>query len=177
MTRQEYSPWEMDPQVRQDLAASMDAGMYTGVPEGAAVEDVVSQVGRDRLIEMMSGTTDRRSREWKNARDNLSRWRRGARHPGAASQRRLRDAATTTRRDEIRQTGRAHVKLNATVHTSSKVWGYADADLTGPDLDDFLAAREAGDDELAAQIVFDAYGMDPDMIFRIDEIGPFEITW
>jgi hypothetical protein len=173
----EYPPWEMSDDTRQALSGQMDQGMYTGVPEGAAVDDVVAQVGRDRLLQMMSGTTDRSSREWKNARDNLSRWRRGARNPSASSQDRLRGAAETGRRDEIRQRGRAHVTLNATVSTSSKTWGYADADLTGSALDEFLAAREAGNDELAAQIVFDNYGLDPDLIVGIDSIEGFQITW
>jgi hypothetical protein len=173
----EYPPWEMSDDTRAALGGQMDAGMYAGVPEGAAVEDVVAQVGRDRLLEMMSGTTDRSSREWKNARDNLSRWRRGARHPSGSSQDRMRGAAETGRRAEIRGRRHAHVTLNATVRTSSKSWGLAKADLTGSALDDFMDAREAGNDELAAQIVFDNYGMDPDVIVGIDSIEGFEITW
>ena len=59
--------------------------------------------------------------------------------------------------------------------TSKKPWqGYADADLTGSDLEDFLAAQAAGDDELAAQIVTDAYGLDPEFVLRIDDISGFD---
>jgi hypothetical protein len=167
----------MTPETRAELTHRMDEGLYAGLPGGAAVEDIVAQAGRDSVIEQLSGTTDRSSRAWKNARDNLSRWRRGARHPSQVSQQGLRSAAEASRRGEIRAAGRAHVRVSATVRTSSKTWGYADADLTGPVLDDFVAAREAGNDELAAQIVFDAYGLDPDMIVSLEGVEGFEISW
>jgi hypothetical protein len=173
----EYSPWDMTDQTRAALGQQRETSMYSGLPGGSDVEGIVSQVGRDRLIEAMSGTTDRSSREWKNARDNLSRWRRGARNPSQASRDRLRGAAETNRRQEIRQTGRAHVRVDAEIRTSSKRWGYADADLTGPALEDFLAASAAGNDELATQIVFDAYGLDPEFVLGIDGVSGFDITW
>jgi len=141
------------------------------------MEGIVNQVGRDAVVERMSGTTDRSSREWKNARDRLSRYRRGARRPNEENWQRLRGAAQAGRHTEIREARRAHVTLNATVTTSSKTWGRADEDLTGPDLTDFLDAREAGDDMLAAQIVFDAYGMDPEMILSIEDIEGFQMRW
>ncbi len=174
----EYDRWDMDDSTRRALNEQLNASLFGDVPGGGDVEAVVEQVGRDRLLEAMSGTTDRGTREWKNARDNLSRWRRGARRPGAASQAKLRGAAETRRRDDVRSSGRAHVRFNATFKTSKKPWqGYADADLTGSDLEDFLAAQAAGDDELAAQIVTDAYGLDPEFVLRIDDISGFDIQW
>jgi hypothetical protein len=173
----EYSPWDMTDETRAQLGRLREESMYSGVPPGADVEAVVGQVGREQLIETMSGTTDRSSREWKNARDNLSRWRRGARHPSQANRDRLRGAAEANRRQEIGQSGRAHVRVDATVRTSKNRWGYAEADLTGPSLSDFLAASEAGDDELAAKIVYDAYGLDPEFVLGVEGIEGFEISW
>jgi hypothetical protein len=175
--RPEYPPWDITPEAQEALSRRMDGAMYEGVPSGADVEDIVSELGRDAVVAAMSGTTDRSTREWKNARDRLSRYRRGARRPNEENRGRLRGAAEAGRRSEIRGGRRAHVTLNATVITSSKSWGKAEADLTGSDLSDFLEARETGDDVLAAQIVFDAYGMDPDLIMSIDDIDDFRMTW
>jgi len=167
----------MTDETRAELGRQREASMYSGVPDGADVEGIVGQVGRERLLEAMSGTTDRSSREWKNARDNLSRWRRGARHPSPVNRDRLRGAAEADRRQEIRQTGKATVRVDATVRTSKNRWGYAEADLTGPDLTEFLAACEAGNDELATQVVFDAYGLDPEFVLSIEGIEGFDISW
>jgi hypothetical protein len=177
MPDRRYPAWDMDDDARRELSEHMNAGMYSGVPPGDAIEGIVGQVGKDPLIAMLSGTTDRSTRQWKNARDNLSRWRRGARHPKPASQQRLRAAAESNRRSAIRSTGRAHVRVEATFRTSKNVWGYADCDLTGPALDDFLSAREAGDDELAAQIVSEGYGLDPAFVLGLGGVTGFEMTW
>ena len=174
----DYPAWDMDDNTRRELGEGLDGALYQGVPAGEDVEAIVAEVGRDRLLEAMSGTTDKRSREWKNARDNLSRWRRGARRPSEASRRQLRGAAEAQRRAQVQARGHAHVRFNATFRTSKKPWqGYADADLTGSDLDDFLAAQAAGDSELAAQIVADAYGLDPEFVLGIEGPSGFEISW
>jgi hypothetical protein len=176
----EYPEWDWTDEARDALRNQLDAAMYGDLPPATAVNDLVGLVGRDGLIAALSGTTDRGTREWRNARDNLSRWRRGARHPSAASQQRLRGAGQAHRRSEIRQSRRAHVRYTATFRTSPqrRPWeGWADADLTGPDLDDFMAAHEAGDDELAAQIVSDAYGLDPGFVLGIDGLSSFEVDW
>ena len=174
----DYPAWDMDDNTRRDLGDGLDGALYQGVPAGEDVEAIVAEVGRDRLLEAMSGTTDKRSREWKNARDNLSRWRRGARRPSEASRRQLRGAAEARRRDQVRDRGHARVRFNATFITSKKPWeGYAVGDLTGPDLDDFLAAQATGNSELAAQIVSEAYGLDPEFVLGIEGPSGFEIQW
>ena len=176
-----YPGWDMSDEVRGDLSrhldAGMEAGLYAGVPPGDAIEELLRMLGRDRLVEALSGTTDKRSREWRNARDNLSRYRRGARRPQEATQQRMRAAAEEQRRAQVRTATRAHVRLNATFKTSRNTWGLAYTDLTGPDLEDFMAAREAGNDELAAQIVTDAYGLDPAFVLGLEGVSGFEITW
>src|SRR6516162_4415732 len=101
----EYPAWDMDDNTRRERGEGLDGALYSGVPGGADVEAVVQQVGRERLLEAMSGTTDKSSREWKNARDNLSRWRRGARHPNEASRNQLRGAAEARRRDQVQARG------------------------------------------------------------------------
>jgi hypothetical protein len=174
----EYPAWDMDDNTRRQLGEGLDGALYSGVPGGADVEAVVQQVGRERLLEAMSGTTDKSSREWKNARDRLSRYRRGARHPDKANQAAMRGAAEARRRDQVRDRGHARVRFNATFITSKKPWeGYAVGDLTGPDLDDFLAAQAAGNSELAAQIVSEAYGLDPEFVLGIEGPSGFEIQW
>jgi hypothetical protein len=174
----DYPDWDMSDETRRELRGQLDDALLGGVPDGADVEGIIDHVGRDGLLQAMSGTTDKRSREWKNARDNLSRWRRGARTPSQESRDKMRGAAEAKRRGDVRASGRAHVRYTATFTTSKKPWqGYADADLTGPQLADFLAAQEAGDSELAAQIVSEAYGLDPEFVLGIDGLSGFEIQW
>jgi len=174
----DYPDWDMSDDTRAQLHAGLDGALFNGVPGGGDVDAVIEHVGRDRLLQAMSGTTDKRSREWKNARDNLSRWRRGARTPSKESQDRMRAAAEDKRRGDVRDARSVHVRYTATFITSKKPWdGYADADLTGPQLDGFLAAQANGDDELAAQIVADAYGLDPEFVLGIEGLSGFEIQW
>jgi hypothetical protein len=172
----DYPEWEMDDETRQGLAEQLDNALFGDVPAGGDVEAIVDQVGRDRVVEALAGTNDKQSREWKNARDRLSRYRRGARKPNQENRARLRGAAENKRRDDIRGRGSAHVRYDATFTTSKAPWiGYADADLTGSDLTDFLDAQAAGDYELAAQIVANAYGLDPEFVLSIDDLSGFDI--
>lgn len=175
----DYPDWDMSDQTRAQLRAGLDGALYAGVPGGDDVDAVVEHVGKDQLLQAMSGTADKSSREWKNARDNLSRWRRGARTPNRESQDKMRAAAEDKRRGEVRDARSVHVRYNATFRTSPpKKWvGYADADLTGSQLDDFLAAQAGGDSELAAQIVADAYGLDPEFVLGIEDLEGFDIQW
>src|ERR1700722_11363319 len=98
----DYPDWDMSDETRAQLSAGLDGALYAGVPGGGDVDAIIEHVGKDRLLQAMSGTTDKRSREWKNARDNLSRWRRGARTPSKESQDKMRGAAEDKRRGEVR---------------------------------------------------------------------------
>lgn len=49
--------------------------------------------------------------------------------------------------------------------------------LTGADLEDFLAARAAGSDELAAQIACTAYGLDAGFVLALDDVNEFSFIW
>jgi hypothetical protein len=174
----DYPDWDMEEATRAALRDQLDDALLAGVPAAGDVEGIVAYVGRDQLLEAMSGTSDKASREWKNARDRLSRYRRGARSPDQANQAAMRAAAEARRRQEVRERRRATVRYSATFTTSKKPWdGYADADLTGPALDDFLDAQAAGDGELAAQIVADAYGLDPEFVISISDVSGYTIRW
>lgn len=174
----DYPDWDMDDATRDALRDQLDDALLAGVPSGADAEGVVAFVGREPLLQAMSGTNDKASREWKNARDRLSRYRRGARTPDQANQATMRRAAEASRRQEVRDRRHAQVRYNAVFTTSRGAWiGYADADLTGPALDGFLDAQAAGDGELAAQIVSYHYGLDPEFVLSIDDVSGYTIQW
>jgi hypothetical protein len=173
----DYEPWEMPDTARAALDSAMRNGLYQGISRIRTAGDVQAlqaQLGRERLTALLAGTTDKRSRDWKNARDNLRRYRTGARglKRGAA---RLHGAAEQARRDRIRNLGTLHVTLRATVRTSRTEWdGKMDADLTGSDLVDFLSAADCGAWETAAQIVIDAYGLDPDLVLELTALDSID---
>jgi hypothetical protein len=173
----EYPPWDMTDPTRARLSAGMDEAMYSGVPAGDDIEGIIGAVGRDAVIASFAGTTDKSTREWRNARDRVSRYRRGARSIRGSAREHLSGVAQGARRREIGQARIVHVRVEATFRTSSKTWGYADAYLTGPDRDDFLTARDAGDDELAMKIAMEAYGLDPEFVLGVDDFGGFDIDW
>lgn len=173
----DFEPWEMPDKVRAALDSGMRDGLYQGISRVRTPEDVQAlqgQMGRERLTGLLAGTTDKRSREWKNARDNLRRYRTGARGlKGGAP--RLQGAAEQARRDRIRNLGTVHVTVRATIRTSRTEWdGKMDADLTGSDLVDFLEAAERGAWEPAAQVVIDAYGLDPDLVLEITALDSID---
>lgn len=195
----DYPEWDMSDETRQALHGHLEEGqraareaaeeeaMLIRSADPADIEAVIGQVGRDRLLEALAGTPDRGSRQWENARHNLSRWRRGVHSPDAAHRGVIkRQTAAAVRRARARhrqlpERGRkAHVRLSATFRTSDRrrPWtGVADAYLTGEDIDDFRAALAGGDDVLAAQITSDAYGLDPDFVLGLDDVSGFAITW
>jgi hypothetical protein len=173
----EFEPWEMPDNVRAALDSGMRNGLYQGIGRirtTADVQALQAQLGRERLTGLLAGTTDKSSRAWKNARDNLRRYRTGARGlKGAAP--RLQGAAEQARRDRIRNLGTLHVTVRATVRTSRTEWdGKMDADLTGGDLVDFLDAADRGAWEAAAQIVIDAYGLDPDLVLELTTLDSID---
>lgn len=177
MSRRRYPRWQMPDDAKGNLRGLMDQKMYGDIPPSDDVEGLVGQLGREDLIARLSGTTDRSSREWKRARDNVSRWRRGTRHPSEANRTRLGAAAKDARRQTIRTQGRASVRLSGTFRTSRNLWGYAAADLTGDDLRDFLDAEASGDMERSSQIIADAYGLDPEYVIEMREVDGFDFEF
>lgn len=182
----DYPHWDMDARTRDILNRQTRAATYSPgpAPPAADIRAVEDYVGKDRLIASMAGTTDKSSPQWKNARDRLGRYRRGDRSPNAANRQALRraiDAArkrrARSRRRSVNRSRRLTVSFTATFTTSRKPWtGPVDGDLTGPDRDDFLDAINAGDGELAAQIVLEAYSLDPEFVLSIDNPSDFTVN-
>jgi hypothetical protein len=176
----DYEPWDMTDDTRSALNRVVRDNTYPDLGEirGAAdVRRVEARYGREALTAQLAGTTDRGTRAWKNARDNLSRWRTGRRTPSAASASRLGGGVRGLLGGRYRGYGSLHVELTATITTSRTSWsGKMYADLTGADLEDYLTACEGGNWEEAAMIVADAYGLDPEYILSLDEVHGFDVT-
>lgn len=171
-----YQNWRMSESTRNAARAQLEGALYRGVPEGTDVQGVESQIGRQRLIEEMAGTTDKQSRAWKTARDTLTRWRNGTRGIGPKNAGKIRKIAEGDRR---RRAGRrpVHVTITGDFKTSGSRWanGKARAGLTGGASSDFMDAIEAGDSELAMQIAMDEYGLDPDRVEGIEHLEGIEM--
>lgn len=166
-----YPEWDTDEETDQTVDEGVNDGVYRGVPPGEDVAGSEAQIGREELTRRLAGTDDKSSRAWKTARDTLTRYRSGRRRVGARNAARIRQATQAARRDQIRAARRLHVEIAAGWQTSRTLWlGRAVADLTGADLEDFLAAVAAGDTMLAVQIVADTYGLDPEFVMGIDDV-------
>jgi hypothetical protein len=176
----DYSPWEMQPETRESLNTAVRDGTYPGLGEIRSREDIQrleAQHGRQTLTAQLAGTTDKSSRAWKNARDNLSRWRSGRRSISAGSSSKVTSGVKGLVGSQYRGVGSMYVALTATVTTSRTEWtGVMSADLTGSDLEDYLTACEQGNWEEAAMIVADAYGLDPEYILGIQDVHGFDAS-
>lgn len=177
MANRDYEHWDVNPGQHDKLQKGTDGALYNGVAEGNNPRDVINQVGKQALIERMAGTTDKKSRAYKSARDQVQRWNKGSRKPSKANQGRLRAIAEEARRSAVSALGKMFVKIAATFRFSSGTWDYVQADLTGDALSDYLAAVERGDYEMATQIVAEEYGIDPGDIEGFDDFGGVEMDW
>jgi hypothetical protein len=176
----EFPEWEMSDDDRAELENRISGGMFgdlPGVPETPEdVRRLQDRYGKDNLIAWLSGTTDKRTRAWKSARDGLSRRRTGRQGIGRLWRDKFRSAGRRGRTQAIGNRGQLHVTLVADIRTS-RHWDYGrpmDADLTGDQLGDYLEALEGGNFDHAAMIVAEAYGIDPDYIVEIANISGFE---
>lgn len=164
---------------RSELRDRSERGLWGDLPDPQTPEDVrrlQDQYGRDNLIQWLSGTTDKRSRAWKSARDGLSRRRSGRVGVGRAWRDKFRSAGRRGRSDRIRSRGTLNVSLTADIRTSRK-WDYGrtmTADLSGSELEDYLEAAQDGRYEDAALIVADSYGIDPEYIVEIANVSGFD---
>ncbi|WP_028935540.1 hypothetical protein [Pseudonocardia spinosispora] len=172
-----YPDWDMSGETEDRIARELAAEVYRGVPPGTDSVAAERQVGREELTARLAGTSDRSSRAWKTARDNLTRWRSGRRAIGPRNAAKLRAAVEAARRDRIRESRVVNVTITANWQTSRTAWiGKAVADLTGEDLADFLTALEQRDYVGALQIAAEAYGLDPEFVMSINELGEVTVS-
>lgn len=176
----EFPEWEMSDDDRRQLSARAEGGLWGGLPEVPETPEEVRRLqdryGRDNLVAWLSGTTDRKSRAWKSARDGLSRRRAGRTGIGPQWRNKFQTASRRGRSGRVRGRGSLHVSLTADIRTS-RTWDYGrtmTADLTGADLDEFLQAVEENRYEDAATIVADNYGLSSDFILEIANVSGFE---
>lgn len=172
-----YPDWDMSDGTADRIGRELASEVYRGVPPGTDSVAAERQIGREELTARLAGTTDRSARAWKTARDNLTRWRSGRRVIGPRNAARLRAAVEAARRDRIREARSVNVTVTASWQTSRTAWiGKAVADLTGEDLADFLTALEQRDFVGAVQIAAEAYGLDPEFVMAINDLGEIAVT-
>jgi hypothetical protein len=127
------------------------------------MEGIAGQFGdtpRERAAaaaEALSGTSDRSSREFRNARRNWYRWMRGERHPSAESTTRLQEAVRRRmagrRLDRLREEG-ATVELEGEHGATGyeKVRGTPSVVYLSPEqMADVVDAWTAGDEDEAVR--------------------------
>lgn len=170
--------WNIGPADRRALAAAIDNAAYHGLPPGSDTAALEALLGRDNLVAALAGTTDKTTLAWRNARDDLGRYRRGTRHPRADKQALMTRAAQAHRRQQIRGARKASFTFKATFTISSTTWkGKAHGDLTGPALTSFLDALTAGDHEAAARAAAEGPYFDPGLVTSVTDIEGFTLDW
>jgi hypothetical protein len=131
-----------------------------------------------RLAMELSGTTDRRSREYKSALRSVQRWRRGQYRPSAANQSRLEGAARRrmTQRGKLqrlrRQGGRVTFEGMIRVSNDIRRRGFStwvSPELFSPALDAWEAGREEDARDRLTEALGTAYGA------PIDELADPEL--
>lgn len=150
----------------KEFMARSNGALYGDLPRGTDISGAADTLGRQQLAEQLSGTTDRGSRKYKNARDYISRHMRGSRRTVKPEfNERVSRALRESRRSEIRERGGLQVEITADVRVSGKVWkrGHMRSNLTGSDLDEYLDALERGDGNEAMSIFLDNYGIRRDV--------------
>ncbi|MFC9916348.1 hypothetical protein [Streptomyces sp. NPDC127197] len=171
-----YDEWEIPDPVHRDLEQGLMEGVYGAMADGS-IQSVVDAIGKQELILMMAGTTDKKSRAYKSARDKVGRWLKGSRRPSKAGQQLLDSLAKKFKRDQVMARGSLSVSISGTFVTSKKPWkGKMSATLTGTALADFMDALEGGDPMWAAQVVCQEYGMDPDVVLELTEVGEISVS-
>jgi hypothetical protein len=168
-------------QLRGFLTGSEKA-LYGDLPPGTDINAAADVIGRQKLAEQISGTTDHRSRKYKNARDYISRHVRGSRRtvkPEFSG--RVSKALREDRRAELSSRGSMQVDIVADVRVSKRTWknGKMKAQLTGEQLDEYLDALDRGDGNAAMAVFLDAYdtgGRFPESVAEIPAIHDVRYT-
>jgi hypothetical protein len=172
-----YEPWDVDKTLKDKIRSLVDRIVYRGVPKGD-IAGMVDAIGKEKLAFRLAGTTDKKSRAYKTARDSLTRWIKGKRKPKATTVEKVNGAVKNQKLGEFRQRGSISVSVVGNYKTSKTVWknGNVHASLTGEAKENFLAALESGDNETAIQIACAEYGLDPDLVENLEDITNFNIT-
>jgi hypothetical protein len=162
----------------REFTARSDRGLYGDLPAGSDIAGAADKIGRQRLAEQLSGTTDRKSRKYRNARDYISRHVRGARRTVKSEfEGKVAGLLRNDRRAEIRQRGSMRVEIRADVQVSKKVWkGLMRKDLTGSQVNDYLDALERDDGNEAMSVFLDAYGIGRD-VSEVKTVRDVSYTW
>lgn len=176
----EYPEWDISDADREALANSVSGSTWAGLPsppvDAAGVRTLQDRYGKDTLIAHLAGTTDKGSRQWKSARDGLSRRRAGRMAIGRGWRDKFISAGRRARARSIIARGQMHVTLTADILTS-RHWDRGrrmNASLSGDDLQDYLDAVMGGRHEEAAMVVADSYGIGADVIISIANVSGVE---
>lgn len=166
--------------------SNMRKGSYDGIFGSTSDTDISEAVdalgggssGRRELAERMSGTTNRSSREYKNARDYISRHLRGSRRSVKSPEYRkvIAGANREGKKNRVIESGSLNVTITGHFKVSSRVYrGAIKAKaLTGDALRNYVNAVERGDMQTALNIVSRNYGM-PD-IAQVNRITSVEYS-
>lgn len=154
---------------RAQFMQANETALYGGLPAGSDISQASAAVGKQRLAEMLSGTTDKKSRSYKTARDYISRHLAGRRSKVIPEfEQKITRALRANRRTAIRQAGSITAKIVGEIQVSKKAWGKGgtaamSATLSGTELDRYIDALDRGDGNSAMGIFLDAYGIDRDV--------------
>lgn len=163
--------------VRKAFMDKSNEQIYGGLPAGTDIGAAADRVGKQRLAEQLSGTTDRKSRKYRNARDYISRHLGGRRRSVSPEfQGRVSKVLQGERRRDLSRTG-MRVEVVADVKVSSKVWkrGRMTANFDPAQTAEYLDALERGDGREAMSMIMTEYGMKAETVSSIPDI--YSVTY
>jgi hypothetical protein len=134
------------------------------------IRSAVDAIGKEELTRQIAGTSDKHSKEWRNARDYVSRHLRGSRRnvgsPKIASI--VGNANREAKKREILNRGSLSVTMEVTISVSDKGRPWKGKiqtrnPLTGSDLTRYMNALDNGNYQAAINTVADSYGIHHDI--------------
>lgn len=179
MIRRDWPEWDVDDRAVEQMAELFPAAIQRGIPTsantGADVVTFENVLGRSRVTEILSGTTDKKSKAWKSAQRQQQRYRRGERGRTKLTpriQEKLKQGAVREARARFaRQDGPTDVSLVVKWTISS------DTKRANPNArlaDDYWRAFQGavlrGNYVRAVQVVTEAYGVLADEVAALHAV-------
>lgn len=163
--------WDMTDPERARVRESMSRAAMRGVPGDASVTDLIGELGNSRVAEILSGSSDKKSRGYRSALRNVQRWQQG-RQPARRTVERVTAARRREAATRLRTSGGVGYQADAKWTTSKSPWiGTAKGRLTGRRLDQFSQHVENGDWESAAEMLAGDYFGDDGVVIGVSNFG------
>jgi hypothetical protein len=150
---------------KQQFMRGNEQALYGNLPQGSDIGQASNVMGKQALAEKLAGTTDKKSRKYRNARDYISRHLGGRRRSvNPDYERKVTGVLRGNKRESVRGRGNLTVSIAGEIKVSSKTWkGKMSKTLDASETRAYLDAIDKGDGNEAMGIFLEAYGIGRDV--------------